>query len=82
MEKHSHIVQLREREREITFYPSGAVAPQQPVLLHENEEAFGAKIWRLARPGLIKAAFILSVVWGGMLVVKTWEFLLNLGGAK
>lgn len=81
MEKHNHIVQLREREREITYFPQGAVAaPQQPVLL--EVELFGDKIWRLARPGLLRAAFIFGWLGMGIVFVKVGTFLLNLGGLK
>lgn len=84
MEKHSHIVQLREREREITFYPSGAVAPQQPVLVlqQEEEEPLADRLWRQdIKPGLLKIAFIFGWLWAGVLVVKIGTFLLN-GGPK
>lgn len=49
MEKHSHIVRLRERE--VTYFPvSSQAAPQQPVLQHDSdyeEEPWADRVWRI-----------------------------------
>lgn len=87
MDKHNQIVQLREREREITFFPSGAAAaPQQPVLQGEEQEPLplplADRLWQAARPGLLKIAFVFGWLWVGVLVVKIGNLLINTGGLK
>ncbi len=85
MEKHSQIVQLREREREITFFPQGAAtAPQQPVLLQQEQEEqplLPDRLWRLARPGLMRVAFILWTLFMLILTIKIVTFVF-FGGMK
>lgn len=80
MKKHSQIVQLREREREITFFPQEAAAPQQPVLL-QQEEPLADRLLRLARPGLIRVAFIFWTLFMLILTVKIITFVF-FGGTK
>lgn len=83
MDKHNQIIQLRERERQVTFFPQGAAAaPQQPVLQEEEEEPLADKIWRLARPGLLRAAFIFGWLGAGVIFVKVGSYLLKVGGLK